>query len=184
MDALPSIRRVAKGILFGATSALVLPAATALAVALGGCGGSRGPAQSPVAMLKSADPDERRDAAHDLRADGGPTPEATRALLEAIQTETDERTYGEMLIALGASGAPEAEPLICAKIYAPDERSRNIAKRALKLYLPRNRSSPGCPPPGTQPAASRTGSSASAPASATSTSTSAPADGVTIGPTH
>jgi hypothetical protein len=120
------------------------------AVAYGGlgCGGSRGPAQSPIARLKSTDADERQEAADELRDDGKPSPDATRALLEAIAVEKDERAYGAMLISLGASGAPEAEGIICEKVYADSARMRAWAKRAQKMYLERNRESKGCPPPG------------------------------------
>lgn len=137
-------------------------------------------------MLKSANPDERRAAAHDLRAEGGPSADATRAVLEAIKTETDEHTYGEMLITLGASGAPEAEAFICPKVYAADARARNVAKRALKLYLEHNRASPGCPPPGAPPspvAQTRVPGNAVPTAPAAGTNAPAPASGVTIGPT-
>lgn len=146
------------------------------------CGGSRSPAQN-VGMLRSPDADERRDAAHALRNDGGPTPEATQALLDAIKSETDDRTYGEMLISLGASGVPQAEAFICPKVYANDARTRNVAKRALKLYLEHNRGSQGCPPPGSQPGTTAS-AQAPVPGNAVPTAPAAsPTAGVTIGPT-
>lgn len=162
----------------------IIPSLLALAplgllAPLGACGGPHTHVASPIASLKSPDAGERRDAADDLRNSGGPTPEGTRALLDAIKTETDERAYGAMLISLGASGAPEAEPLICAKVYAPDARMRTYAKRALKFYLEHNRASHGCPPPGTPPASASTTATPT-----TSSPTPAPSDatGVPIGP--
>jgi len=136
----------------------------------------RGPAD-PLAALKSPDPGERRSAADMLRDDPGPTPEEARAVLEAIKTETDEKAYGAMMITLGASGLPEAEPVICGKMYAPDARNRAWANKALKLYLQRNRAAKGCPPPGEAPAAAAPAPAAGAPAAAP-----ASGNGVTIGP--
>lgn len=135
-------------------------------------------AADPVAQLKSPDPGERRDAADQLRGEGGPTPEEARAVLEAIKTETDEKTYAAMMITLGASGLPDAEPIICGKIYAPDARNRGWANKALKLYLQHNRNAKGCPPPGAAPAGA-TPAPGAAPAQG-----AAPAsgEGVTIGP--
>lgn len=112
-----------------------------------------------------------------LRDDPGPTPEEARAVLEAIKTETDEKAYGAMMITLGASGLPEAEPVICGKMYAPDARNRAWANKALKLYLQRNRAAKGCPPPGEAPAAAAPAPAAGAPAAAP-----ASGNGVTIGP--
>lgn len=168
-------------------AAMALTMTSALAAAVTGCGGSP-TMQTSMANLKSPSAGQRQEAADELRDDGGPTPEATRALLEAIKTETDEHAYGAMLIALGASGAPEAEPYICAKVYATEARMRTWAKKAHKLYLEKNRSSQGCPPPGATPPAPA-GAVPGAPLSsapAASSTSAAPSSnaptGVPIGP--
>lgn len=119
----------------------------ALAVAGAGCGrGAKSPAEA-MASLRSPDAHERAEAAKDLRAHKGPPAEAVPALFEAIQTEQDNKAYAEMMITLAYSGAPQAEPFICAKIYDADANMRRWASQALKTWLPKNRQSKGCPPP-------------------------------------
>jgi hypothetical protein len=91
-----------------------------------------------IGKLRSAEWEERRKAAVELRKDGGPLPEATHQLLWSIQYEQNPEVCGEMLITLGASGAAEAKPIIDARIQGPDEDVRKAAKRALKEWLVRN----------------------------------------------
>ncbi|MBK8252513.1 MAG: HEAT repeat domain-containing protein [Polyangiaceae bacterium] len=117
------------------------------AFAVAGCGREpRSPAEV-MAGLRSPDPRDRADAAKELRAHKGPPAEAVPALFEAIQTEQDNKAYAEMMITLAHSGAPQAEPFICAKIYDADANMRRWASQALKTWLPKNRQSKGCPPP-------------------------------------
>lgn len=137
-----------------------------------GCRRARNP-QLAAKSLESSIPTEREDAAHDLRRENPLSPQSKSALLAAIAKEQDNRAYGEMLLALSQDGTPEAEPYICAKMYDADRRMRDIAKRSLKLWLPYNRQSQGCPPPGSAaavaatPAPSAPGAAPSAPAGVT-----------------
>jgi hypothetical protein len=91
-----------------------------------------------VEQLRSLDPDERRVAADELRAAGGPAPTAVPYLFEAISHERNPATYGAMLITLGASGAPEARPLIEARLRDPDSAMRRWAGTAMDYWSARN----------------------------------------------
>jgi hypothetical protein len=88
-----------------------------------------------VAELRSPDPKSRRAAADDLRMDAGVPPQAIPALLESARAERDPPALGAMLITLGASGHPDAKPLIDAQIPTMDPDMRRWAGRALKYWM-------------------------------------------------
>lgn len=134
-----------------ASAVAIATCAAAALASQGACRRARSP-QLAQKGLESSIPSEREDAAHDLRRENPLSPQSKSALLTAIAKEQDNRAYGEMLLALSQDGTPEAEPYICNKIYDADRRMRDIAKRSLKLWLPYNRQSQGCPPPGSAPA--------------------------------
>src|SRR5262245_51179571 len=69
-----------------------------------------------IGMLRSPDANERKDAANKLRKRDPMPPEAVPHLFAAIQVEQNPEAYDAMLLALGASGAAEAKPLIDARI--------------------------------------------------------------------
>lgn len=71
--------------------------------------------QEAIANLKSPDLETRWKSADALR--GGTTgkkvaPEAVAPLIDAVKTEKEAKARGAMLTTLGASGAPEAKPVI------------------------------------------------------------------------
>lgn len=95
--------------------------------------------QEAIANLKSPDLETRWKSADALR--GGVTgkkvaPEAIAPLIEAMKTEQEPKARGAMLTTLGASGAPEAKPVIdewVQKAATPDEQ--RWYGRALKTWL-------------------------------------------------
>lgn len=104
-----------------------------------------------VANLRSPEWETRRHAADQLRDDGGPAPEALPALYAAMAHEQHPKAYGAMLITLGASGIPEARPLIDARLNDPSADMRRWSKRALNQWLVRNgllSEDDDMPPPG------------------------------------
>ena len=117
-----------------------------LGLALAGCG-RRQPAES-VAQLRSADWEQRRAAADDLRAGNGPPPHAVPHLLGAMQQEKYPAAYGAMMIALGKSGVPDALPYICGAVQSSERDMRRWGDRALDLWQEKNRTTKGCPPRG------------------------------------
>jgi hypothetical protein len=130
-------------------------------------------------MLQSPDARERRDAAAELR-DEGPPPDAVRPLLEAAKRETDPKTYGEMIITLGASGAPEAESIICEAVWDSRANVRRWASKAFLLWIPQNRGSKGCPPPTDGAPAAPPAAAPAAPAAPTVTPAAPPPSPKTI----
>ena len=102
--------------------------------------GQAAPQQMPkaVAKLQSRDWEDRRDAAEDLRDDGGPPAIAVPHLIAAAQKETAPKALGAMLITLGASGAPEAKPLIEARVNDPDPDMRRWARKGMKNWQAKN----------------------------------------------
>jgi hypothetical protein len=91
-----------------------------------------------LAKLGSQDWKDRRDAADDLREDGGPPQQAVVALAMAASRERHPKALGAMLLTLGASGAPEAKPIIEAHVDDGDSDVRRYARRAMKSWLVRN----------------------------------------------
>jgi len=59
-------------------------------------------------------------------------------LIAAAQKETNPKALGAMLITLGSSGAPEAKPLIEARVNDPDSDMRRWARRGMKNWLQKN----------------------------------------------
>lgn len=108
--------------------------------------GDHGDAKSPAeaaAALNSPDWERRRHAADELfdtvKGPEGPPPiEAVQALLAAVQKEQEPHVVGALLIALGASGVPEARSFIDPRIADPTEDMRRWSTRALKYWLVRN----------------------------------------------
>jgi hypothetical protein len=107
-----------------------------LLVALSGC--KRRDSGDAVGGLRSPNPEVRMEAARDLEgqaADGALPPHAIQALLQSAQTETDPRTKGAVMIALGHSGVAEAKPLLDQYVQTSDPDQRRWAVRALKKWV-------------------------------------------------
>jgi HEAT repeat protein len=94
-------------------------------------------ARNNVAKLQSLDAGQRRDGAKDLAGEG-PPPEAVGALLAAAQRENVPRALQAELLALGNSGAPEAEVVITTHLEDPDKSTRQAAQRAFKTWRQKN----------------------------------------------
>ena len=94
--------------------------------------------QDRVARLSSDDPSDRRSAADALRANGGPPQEAVPYLFQAISHERDAGAYGAMMITLGASGVPQAKPLIEANLRSSSASIRRWAGTAMDYWVARN----------------------------------------------
>lgn len=123
----------------GPRAAIVAVSIAALLPA--GCHRHRGDANAATAGdpsigfgLGSGDADKRKDAAEELRDHDGPPPEAVPHLLAAIQRERDKDAYAEMLITLGASGAPEARAVLEAYLNNREDDIREGAEKGLKLW--------------------------------------------------
>ena len=107
------------------------------------CRRNRGPAptgpvdSSIVARLGSPDPDDREDAAKDLRRDNGPPLAAVPYLIAAVASETENNALENMLLTLGASGAPEARPVLDNHLRHPEEEIREAAEKGLTLWAKR-----------------------------------------------
>src|SRR5262249_60607218 len=91
-----------------------------------------------IRNLQSADREDRRHAADELRDDNGPPPEAIPYLLAAIQHEQNPKAFGAMMITLGKSGIVEARSIIDPRVNDPDEDMRRWARRALKQWRGRH----------------------------------------------
>lgn len=120
---------------------LALVACGALSI---GCRRSAPPRDAAQTLLHSPDPDARKDAAHDLADDEGPTPDLVPALITALEREQDPDVYSAILIALGKSGAPEAKPYLEVNINNKNKGVRRNAEKALALWSRRNPN--GVPP--------------------------------------
>lgn len=94
-------------------------------------------AADAMARLQSPDPDEREDAADDLRSRGGPPAVAVPYLIAAAQRENDIKALRAELLALGGSGAPEARPIIEQHFQNPEEAVRKTAIKAMQIWLER-----------------------------------------------
>jgi hypothetical protein len=99
-----------------------------------------GPAQAGGTSwnLDAQDADDRKDAAEKLRDDGGPPPQAVPALIAALQREPDDEARAEMLITLGASGAPEARPVLEGYLAHSEGDTRKGAKEGLERWSKKN----------------------------------------------
>lgn len=95
--------------------------------------------QEAIANLKSPDLETRWKSADALR--GGAAgkkvpPEAIAPLIEAMKTEQQPKARGAMLTTLGASGAPEAKPVIDEWVQkAATHDEQRWYGRALKTWL-------------------------------------------------
>jgi HEAT repeats len=117
-----------------------------LAFATAGCGHPRSPAELE-AGLDDPDPVVRRKSADGLRHGDEVPAEAIPKLLAAISKEQDPEVYGAELITLGASGVPDAKPLICKSIGggpSGDVRMSRWASHALTAWMRNNPTAPGC----------------------------------------
>jgi hypothetical protein len=110
-------------------------------------------AANEMARLQSPDPDEREDAADDLRDGGGPPAAAVPVLVAVVQHETDMKALRAELLTLGASGAMEARPVLEAHLRHPDEDVRKAAIKAIQrwqeraAYMSNRYRVPYAPPP-------------------------------------
>ncbi len=91
-------------------------------------------AANEMARLQSPDPDDREDAADDLRDGNGPPAAAVPYLIAAAQREPEPKALRSELLTLGASGAPEARPVIEPFLRHPDEDVRKAAMKALEKW--------------------------------------------------
>ena len=127
---------------FQSVFAVICVAGLTLAASGSGCRRNKNARVQPPSGLAynlgNPDADEREDAAKDLRDDGGPPPDAVPHLLSAIAREQNGKAFAEMLITLGASGAPEAKPIIDAHLNHPDEDMREAAETATKKWYARS----------------------------------------------
>ena len=126
---------------------VALAVAIALGSGVGGC--RRGPAKSPaevVSQLRSADSEDREDAAKDLRKYPNAPPGVAAHVLAALQAERDADAYGEMLVTLGYWGLPAAQPYIEGSLGHPDEDLRDAGQKALELWMDRNPGTSPLPP--------------------------------------
>lgn len=114
--------------------ALLALALTSAAIAFTGCRQPRSVDQL-VSDLHEPDATKRRDAADDLQTDEGVPVQAIPHLLEAARRETDPRTLGMILMTLGKSGVPEAQPLIGDQLATQDKDMRRWVGRALQYWL-------------------------------------------------
>lgn len=88
--------------------------------------------------LGAATPNEREDAAKRLRDNDGPPPDAVPAILKALERENDTEAEEELLITLGASGAPEAKPILEQHLNDADRSVRKGAERGLDRWAKKN----------------------------------------------
>jgi hypothetical protein len=94
-------------------------------------------ATNDMARLQSPDPDEREDAAENLRDSGGPPAGVVPYVIAAVQRENDPKALREELLTLGASGAPEARPILEQHMSHPDEDVRRTANKAYGMWRER-----------------------------------------------
>ena len=88
--------------------------------------------------LGSRDAHNRKEAAEYLRKNDGPPADAVPMLVDALARETDRGAKEEMLMTLGASGAPEAKPAIDAHLDDTDADVRRTAHKAEKRWETKN----------------------------------------------
>jgi len=91
-----------------------------------------------LAKLENPDWKVRREAADDLREDGGPPASAVPALLTAANKEQNPKALQAMLLTLGASGAPDAKPVLDAHVADADADTRRAAHKGLKSWQAKN----------------------------------------------
>jgi HEAT repeat protein len=84
--------------------------------------------------LGHEDADNRKDAAEDLRDDGGPPPAAVPHLFTALQREPDDDARKQILITLGASGVPDARRVLESYLRHPNDETREGAEKGLELW--------------------------------------------------
>lgn len=107
------------------------------------CAGCYTSVPDSLARLKSKWSRVRRDAADSIRHAGSP-PETVAPLLEAARNETDPKALGAELLALGVSGSPAAERIICEEASSPDPAVKRWAAKAFWHWLPQNPGRPAC----------------------------------------
>lgn len=111
--------------------------ALALAGALG-CKPSR-TADEALADLSAPQTEVRLGAARDLeslsRDQRGLPPRAVDGLLERFPTETDPKTRGAMITALGYTGDPRVKPLLDPYLQTTDPDQQRWGARAYKKYV-------------------------------------------------
>jgi hypothetical protein len=116
-------------------SALLLALVSSTAV-LSACRPASATLDEAYYDLSSPNPRARRKAADDIRAltDDAPPEQAAPRLLAALERETNPKAFGSMLIALGATGVDQAEPIIERYVGAPGSMGR-WAARAERKWL-------------------------------------------------
>jgi len=107
------------------------------------CAGCYTSVPDSLARLKSKWSSVRRNAADSIRHAGSP-PETVAPLLEAARNEKDPKALGAELLALGVSGSPAAERIICEEATSPDPAVKRWAAKAFWYWLPQNPGRPAC----------------------------------------
>jgi HEAT repeat protein len=122
---------------FTKLSCAVLALPVVLAVA-DGCGPKR-TANEAAQDLRAPVAEVRLKAARDIEANAreqrGLPPEIVESLLQAFQNETDAKTKGSMITALGYTGDPRVKPMLEAYLQTSDPDQQRWAARAYKKYV-------------------------------------------------
>jgi hypothetical protein len=109
----------------------------AVALALG-CGPKR-TAQEAAQDLRAPEAELRLKAARDIEANAreqrGLPPDVVDGLLQTFQGETDPKTKGSIITALGYTGDPRVKPLIEAYLQTSDPDQQRWGARAYKKYV-------------------------------------------------
>jgi hypothetical protein len=112
----------------------------ALAVGAIACGPSRTPDQA-AADLQAPSAEVRLKAARDIEASArdhnGLPPNITDRLLERFPSETDPKTRGSMITALGYTGDPRVKPLLEEYLRTSNPDQQRWGARAYKKYVVR-----------------------------------------------
>src|SRR5258708_12078350 len=69
------------------------------------------PPDQAMAELRNPEPVARQHAADALRGDDM-SPQSVQALMDVVRSEQDPKARAAMVISLGASGSPQAKPVV------------------------------------------------------------------------
>lgn len=97
-----------------------------------------------VQGLSDAAPIARRNAADAMRKNRSFGNDGVPALLHAAEVETNTPALGAEMIALGSSGSPDAQPLICHYLKSTNPDLQRWANKAFYLWFPQNSDRKGC----------------------------------------
>jgi hypothetical protein len=97
-----------------------------------------------VKALSDSSWEVRRGAADAMRHDRSFGTDGVPALLAAAESEGNVDALGAELIALGSSGSPDAETLICKYVRSTSPDLQRWATKAFYLWFPQNADRKGC----------------------------------------